>query len=67
LPCSPLGQLRAGEDQTETRSRILRYTVPLSIAGTPVLSLPFAGGAGMQLAAPRGADRRLLAYAAQLR
>lgn len=66
LPCSPLCQLRAGEDQTETRSRILRYTVPLSIAGTPVLSLPFAGGAGMQLAAPRGADRKLLAYAAEL-
>jgi len=66
LPCSPLCQLRAGADQTETRSRILRYTVPLSIAGTPVLSLPFAGGAGMQLVAPRGADRKLLAYAAKL-
>jgi Asp-tRNA(Asn)/Glu-tRNA(Gln) amidotransferase A subunit family amidase len=66
LPCSPLSQLRAGADQTEARSRILRYTVPLSIAGTPVLTLPFAGGAGMQLVAPRGADRRLLAYAARL-
>jgi Asp-tRNA(Asn)/Glu-tRNA(Gln) amidotransferase A subunit family amidase len=44
--------------------KILRYTVPLSLAGTPVVTLPFAGGAGMQLVAQRGADAKLLAYAA---
>jgi len=65
LPCSPLSRLEAGADHTETRARILRYTVPLSLAGTPVLTLPFAGGAGLQLAAPRGADAKLLAYAAE--
>jgi len=64
LPCSPLSRLKAGADHTETRTRILRYTVPLSLAGTPVVTLPFAGGAGMQLVAPRGADGKLLAYAA---
>lgn len=64
LPCSPLCRLKAGADHSETRMKILRYTVPLSLAGTPVLTLPFAGGAGMQLVAPRGADAKLLAYAA---
>jgi Asp-tRNA(Asn)/Glu-tRNA(Gln) amidotransferase A subunit family amidase len=64
LPCSPLSHLKAGVDHSETRMKILRYTVPLSLAGTPVVTLPFAGGAGMQLVAPRGADAKLLAYAA---
>jgi len=64
LPCSPLSQLKAGADHSETRMKILRYTVPLSLAGTPVVTLPFAGGAGMQLVAPRGTDAKLLAYAA---
>src|SRR4030095_7066884 len=31
LPCSPLSQLKAGMDHSETRTRILRYTVPLSL------------------------------------
>jgi Asp-tRNA(Asn)/Glu-tRNA(Gln) amidotransferase A subunit family amidase len=65
LPCSPLSQLKAGMDHSETRTRILRYTVPLSLAGTPVLTLPFASGAGMQLVAPRGADAKLLACTAK--
>jgi len=65
LPCSPLSQLKAGVDHSETRTKILRYTVPLSLAGTPVVTLPFGGGAGMQLVAPRGADAKLLAYAAR--
>jgi len=64
LPCSPISLLEAGVDHSETRMKILRYTVPMSLAGTPVVTLPFAGGAGMQLVAPRGADARLLAYAA---
>ncbi|HVO57286.1 MAG TPA: amidase [Dongiaceae bacterium] len=66
LPCSPMRQLRAGADHSETRARILRYTVPMSLAGTPVVTLPYAGGAGMQLVAARGHDARLLAYAAEL-
>ena len=66
LPCSPFSQLQAGADHSETRMKILRYTVPMSLAGTPVVTLPFAEGAGMQLVAPRGADAKLLAYAATL-
>lgn len=64
LPCSPLSRLAAGQDHSETRMKILRYTVPMSLAGTPVVTLPFAGGAGIQLVAPRGEDAGLLDYAA---
>ena len=66
LPCSPISKLEAGRDHTQTRTKILRYTTPLSLAGTPVVSVPFANGAGIQLAAPRGKDAHLLAYAATL-
>ena len=64
LPCSPISKLEAGKDHTQTRAKILRYTTPLSLAGTPVVTVPFPGGAGMQLAAARGEDAKLLAYAA---
>jgi aspartyl-tRNA(Asn)/glutamyl-tRNA(Gln) amidotransferase subunit A len=64
MPCSPTGKLEAGADHTRTRGRILRYTTPLSLAGTPVVTVPFPEGVGMQLAATPGADARLLAYAA---
>lgn len=64
LPCSSMSRLEAGKDHSQTRLKILRYTVPLSLAGTPVVTLPFARGAGMQLVAPRGKDAKLLAYAA---
>jgi len=64
LPCSPISKLAAGKDHTQTRARILRYTTPLSLAGTPVVTMPFPGGAGIQLAAPRGEDPKLLAYVA---
>jgi Asp-tRNA(Asn)/Glu-tRNA(Gln) amidotransferase A subunit family amidase len=66
LPCSPIGKLEAGRDHTETRSRILRYTTPFSLTGTPVVAVPMFDGAGMQLTARRGEDARLLAYAAAL-
>ena len=66
LPCSPISKLEAGKDHTQTRPKILRYTTPLSLAGTPVVTLPFPNGAGIQLAAPRGEDPKLLAYAAAL-
>jgi aspartyl-tRNA(Asn)/glutamyl-tRNA(Gln) amidotransferase subunit A len=64
MPCSPISKLEAGVDHTQTRSKILRYTTPLSLAGTPVVTIPFPDGAGIQLAVPRGEDARLLAYAA---
>ena len=66
MPCSPISKLAANKDHSQTRPTILRYTTPLSLAGTPVVTLPFPNGAGMQLAAPRGQDSRLLAYAAAL-
>ncbi len=66
LPCSPLSRLEVGKDHSETRKKILRYTVPLSLAGTPIVTLPSAEGAGMQLAAERGEDSTLLAFAATL-
>jgi Asp-tRNA(Asn)/Glu-tRNA(Gln) amidotransferase A subunit family amidase len=68
LPCGPLGRLTVGEDHSQARRRILRYTVPMSLAGTPVVTLPDtmgSSGAGVQLVAARGADARLLAFAAQ--
>ncbi len=66
LPCAPMSTLETGRDHSQTRMKILRYTAPLSLAGTPVVTVPFPGGAGIQLAAPRGADSFLLAYAATL-
>jgi Asp-tRNA(Asn)/Glu-tRNA(Gln) amidotransferase A subunit family amidase len=65
LPCAPVAQLLTGGDHTETRKAILRYTTPFSLAGVPTMTLP-AAGAGVQLAAARGSDAKLLDYAAQL-
>ena len=65
-PCSPVAQLVAGADHSQARRTILRYTSPLSLAGVPIVTLPAAGGAGVQLIAARGDDARLLACAAQL-
>ena len=70
LPAAPVTRLAAGADHAETRPRLLRYTTPLSLSGMPVLSLPyFENGrpaGGMQLAAAREDDARLLALAAAL-
>jgi Asp-tRNA(Asn)/Glu-tRNA(Gln) amidotransferase A subunit family amidase len=65
-PCAPVCRLAAGADHKESRRMILRYTTPMSLAGVPVITLPAAEGAGVQLTAARGADVRLLAYAAGL-
>jgi aspartyl-tRNA(Asn)/glutamyl-tRNA(Gln) amidotransferase subunit A len=65
-PCAPVAQLVAGADHSQMRRAILRYTTPLSLPGVPVVTLPAAGGAGVQLVAARGQDARLLSYAAQL-
>jgi aspartyl-tRNA(Asn)/glutamyl-tRNA(Gln) amidotransferase subunit A len=66
LPCSPMSRLEAGKDHSQTRMKILRYTTPLSLAGTPIVMIPVSGGAGMQVAAQRGGDAKLLAFAATL-
>ena len=66
LPCAPMSRLESGKDHSDTRKRILRYTVPASLAGNPVVALPFPGGAGMQLVGARGEDGKLLAFAAGL-
>jgi Asp-tRNA(Asn)/Glu-tRNA(Gln) amidotransferase A subunit family amidase len=65
LPCAPMSALEAGKDHSETRQKILRYTTPASLAGTPVVALTSPGG-GVQLIGTRGSDARLLAYAATL-
>ncbi len=71
LPCSPVSRLRVGEDQSGARLQILRYTSPMSLAGTPVVTLPGeaigAGlGTGMQLVGGHRRDADLLAYAARV-
>ncbi len=65
LPCAPVPRLVAGADHSGTRSRLLRYTTPFSLAGVPVVTIPCANG-GMQLAAARGCDEPLLQLAARL-
>jgi aspartyl-tRNA(Asn)/glutamyl-tRNA(Gln) amidotransferase subunit A len=65
LPCAPVARLAAGADHSQTRTRLLRYTTPFSLAGVPVVAIPCATG-GMQLAAARGCDQPLLQLAAQL-
>jgi Asp-tRNA(Asn)/Glu-tRNA(Gln) amidotransferase A subunit family amidase len=64
-PCAPVSRLLAGADHTDTRRAILRHTTPQSLAGVPVVTLPAAQGVGVQLIAARGADAKLLAYAAE--
>ncbi|RSL17776.1 aspartyl-tRNA(Asn)/glutamyl-tRNA(Gln) amidotransferase subunit A [Edaphobacter aggregans] len=71
LPCAPVSRLVANQDQSSARQTILRYTIPFSLAGLPVVTLPAeiigaAFGAGIQLAASPGNDGALLAYAATL-
>jgi aspartyl-tRNA(Asn)/glutamyl-tRNA(Gln) amidotransferase subunit A len=65
LPSTPVARLAAGADHSQTRSRLLRYTSPFSLAGVPTVAIPCAQG-GMQLAAARGFDEPLLALAAQI-
>jgi Asp-tRNA(Asn)/Glu-tRNA(Gln) amidotransferase A subunit family amidase len=65
-PCAPVHELIAGADHAHARRTILRYTVPMSLAGVPVVTLPTTTGAGVQLIVARGADARLIAYAAKL-
>jgi aspartyl-tRNA(Asn)/glutamyl-tRNA(Gln) amidotransferase subunit A len=71
VPCAPVAELAAGVDHTKTRPRVLRYLAPFSLGGNPVVALPggvdgTSGAGGVQLAAARGADARLLRFAAQV-
>jgi len=65
LPAAPVARFNAGADHSQTRSRILRYTTPFSLAGVPVVTVPCAAG-GMQLAAAHGCDDSLLELSARL-
>jgi aspartyl-tRNA(Asn)/glutamyl-tRNA(Gln) amidotransferase subunit A len=65
-PCAALHELAVGADHTESRRAILRYTTPMSLVGAPVVTLPTATGAGVQLIAPRDSDAALLGYASAL-
>ena len=65
-PCAPHHELLASADHSQARRIMMRYTLPMSLAGVPVVTLPTRTGAGVQLIAARGADSRLLAYAAEL-
>jgi aspartyl-tRNA(Asn)/glutamyl-tRNA(Gln) amidotransferase subunit A len=65
LPAAPISRLASGADHTQSRSRLLRYTTPFSLSGSPVVTIPCAAG-GMQLAASPQLDQPLLELAAQL-
>jgi aspartyl-tRNA(Asn)/glutamyl-tRNA(Gln) amidotransferase subunit A len=70
-PCAPVSELRAGQDHTESRKAILRYTTPASLAGLPAVTLPGEHigaplGTGVQLLAAPMQDARLLAFASIL-
>ncbi len=62
-PCAALHELAVGADHTKSRRAILRYTTPMSLVGAPVVTLPCASGAGVQLIAQPNSDARLLGYA----
>ena len=70
LPAAPVARLAAGADHSQTRTRLLRYTSPVSLAGMPAVTIPFLKdgkpAGGMQLVAAHEDDARLLAIAAQL-
>ncbi len=63
LPAAPVSVLPAGADHSTTRQRLLRYTVPASLAGLPAVTIPMRGG-GMQLLSARNRDGDLLAFTA---
>jgi len=65
LPSIPVARLAIGADHSQTRSRLLRYTAPFSLAGVPTVAIPCTHG-GIQLAATRGNDESLLALAAKI-
>lgn len=70
LPAAPVARLEAGADHSQTRTRLLRYTSPISLAGMPSVTLPFfengLPSGGMQLIAAREQDLSLLHLSAQI-
>jgi Asp-tRNA(Asn)/Glu-tRNA(Gln) amidotransferase A subunit family amidase len=64
-PVSPITQLVAGADHTDTRALLLRLTTPASLGGNPAVVLP-GPGCGLQLIAAHNNDQRLLRFAAGL-
>jgi len=65
MPAAPVARLEAGADHSNTRTRVLRYTTPFSLAGVPAITIPCRPG-GMQLAAARENDEALLQLVALL-
>jgi Asp-tRNA(Asn)/Glu-tRNA(Gln) amidotransferase A subunit family amidase len=65
MPCSPVAELRAREDHSGTRAKLLRYTVPVSMLGRPTVTLKRPRG-GPQLIGRVGEDATLLALSAEL-
>jgi Asp-tRNA(Asn)/Glu-tRNA(Gln) amidotransferase A subunit family amidase len=69
FPASPVAKLAAGAGHSgvgdATRKRLLRYTTPFSLAGSPAVTIPYSPG-GMQLGAARENDEALLELAAQI-
>ncbi len=63
LPSCPVAELRAGEDQSGARARILRYTTPVSLLGWPAVTLPAKRG-GPVVVGKMGKDAELLALGA---
>lgn len=63
LPCAPVARLEAGADHAQTRPRLLRYTAPFSLSGTPAVAVPCPAG-GVQISSARESDESLLALAA---
>ncbi|MFC5864798.1 amidase [Acidicapsa dinghuensis] len=70
MPAAPVAKLTVGADHSQTRARLLRYTTPVSLAGMPAITIPFSKEhcktGGMQLAAAREDDSRLLQLAARM-
>jgi Asp-tRNA(Asn)/Glu-tRNA(Gln) amidotransferase A subunit family amidase len=65
FPCAPVARLAAGADHSQTRAHLLRYTTPFSLAGVPVIAVPYSSG-GMQIAGQRGSDESLVQLAARI-
>jgi len=67
MPSAPVLKISPGDGETQknTRTRLLRYTTPCSLACVPAVAIPCAQG-GMQLAAARDRDESLLALAGQI-
>jgi len=70
-PCAPLTAIPAQSgtptlERGAARTAILRYTTPISLAGLPVVTLPFPGGVGLQLIGPLNSDAKLLALSTTL-